>query len=175
MVQLWSLLGYTWLITVMQIIQGIAMVTRRHQVEIGSWRGYKNLNLKTPWEVLNFKKSNIHLWILPYSWSFFHWFTAVCVDVPTEVSDPDLQRWIPYMRPRAVHPGNLQELMKDYRSFKMKWCKSGGCFGEEMVDLGMLGLMMFSYLCWCPMWVEGREVCFKSWLFRTECFGGETQ
>jgi len=31
------------------------------------------------------------------------------------VSDPDLHRWIPYMRPRAVHPGNLQELMKDYR------------------------------------------------------------
>ena len=34
----------------------------------------------------------------------------------SEVSEPDLHRWIPYMRPRAMHPGDLQELVEQYRN-----------------------------------------------------------
>eukprot|EP00435_Cladocopium_sp_Y103_P017473 s90_g4.t1 len=34
---------------------------------------------------------------------------------PKNVSEPDLHRWIPYMRPRAMHPGDLQDLVEQYR------------------------------------------------------------
>lgn len=31
------------------------------------------------------------------------------------VSEPELKRWIPHMRPRSMHPGELQELRGLYR------------------------------------------------------------
>ena len=31
------------------------------------------------------------------------------------VSEPELKRWIPHMRPRSMHPGELQELRDLYR------------------------------------------------------------
>ena len=30
--------------------------------------------------------------------------------------EPDLHRWIPFLRPRTVHPGDLQELREQYRA-----------------------------------------------------------
>jgi hypothetical protein len=40
----------------------------------------------------------------------------------SEVSEPDLHRWIPYMRPRAMHPGDLQELVEQYRNMTATSC-----------------------------------------------------